>query len=91
MFSGETYDPALDQARLATQLNRVFDCMKDGNWHTLAELAAYSACTEAAVSARVRDFRKARFGGHTVNRRRVRKGLWEYQLVLRHDLLKDAA
>jgi len=89
-FSGTTYDPILDRTRLTTQLNRVFDKMRDGQWHTLAELAEYSGGTEAAVSARIRDFRKARFGGHTVERERVRAGLWRYKLVLRADLLEAA-
>ena len=89
-FSGITYDPALDHERLSTQLNRVFDCMSDGQWHTLAELAEYSGGSEAAVSARLRDFRKDRFGGHTVERERVKKGLWRYKLVIRTDLLEAA-
>jgi hypothetical protein len=90
MFSGQTYNPAEDHARLTSQLNKVFDCMKDGQWHTIPELAQYAGGSEAAVSARIRDFRKQRFGGHTVERERVKKGLYRYKLTLRHDLLEAA-
>jgi hypothetical protein len=37
-FSGTTYDPTQDHDRLTTQLNRVFDKMRDGEWHTIDEL-----------------------------------------------------
>lgn len=88
-FSGTTYDPNQDQQRLTTQYNRVFERMCDGEWHTLAELAEYSNGSEAAVSARVRDMRKQRFGAHTVERERVpgKKGLWRYRLTLNVSLL----
>jgi hypothetical protein len=89
-FSGQTYDPAQDRARLTTQYNKVFDTMVDGQWHTIPELADISGGSEAGVSARIRDMRKARFGGHTVERERVpgQKGLWRYRLTLAKDLLQ---
>lgn len=89
-FGGATYDPGLDRERLTRQLGRVFECMIDGNWWTLEELQR--AChrlrgyvgndSQAGISARVRDLRKARFGGYTVYRRRRAVSLWEYQLDL---------
>jgi hypothetical protein len=54
--------------------------MGDGGWWTMARLAEVARCSEAAASARVRDLRKPRFGGYTVERRHVRDGLWEYRL-----------
>ena len=91
-FSGGTYDETLDRDRLTTQYNKCFDLMLDGQWHTLKELVAYSNGTEQAVSARVRDMRKVRFGGHTVDRRRVagKRGIYEYKLTLNHPLLEAA-
>jgi hypothetical protein len=91
-FSGSSYDPDLDRDRLTTQFNRCFDVMCDGNWHTLKELVSYSGGTEQAISARVRDMRKSRFGGHTVERRRVagKRGVYEYKLTLNHPLLEAA-
>ena len=70
-----------DDRRLSTQLLRVQEALADGNWWTLAELARMAGSSEAGASARLRDLRKARFGRHTVERRRVRAGLWEYRLV----------
>lgn len=82
MFGGETYDAQQDEARLTGQLRRVWDVMIDGQWHTLAELAARCDGSEAAISARIRDFRKPKFGGHTVERVRVQDGLYRYRLVV---------
>lgn len=86
-FSGETYDPAQDKDRMKTQLGRVFDSMMDGGWHRLADLAATVEGSEAAVSARIRDLRKPRFGAYEVQRRRVvgADGLWEYRLIVDRD------
>ena len=82
-FGGETFDKALDGVRLTSQLNRVFVVMSDGKWHTLAELSKSCGGTEAAISARIRDFRKEKFGGREVQRQRVDgSGLWAYRLVL---------
>jgi len=83
-FDGASYEAKADEARLTGQLLRVFDCMKDGRWRTLSELHRVAGATEASVSARLRDLRKSRFGGHTVNRRargERERGIFEYQLV----------
>lgn len=86
---GVTYDHELDGKRLAAQHARVFDCMKDGRWRTLAEIARETVYPEASISARLRDFRKPRFGSHFVDRRRTRNGLHEYRLVIhRTDLFE---
>ena len=79
---GATFDPEHDLARLNAQHRRVYEVMADGAWHSLPYIAAMTGDPEASISARLRDFRKARFGGHTVNRRRAAgKGQWQYQLV----------
>lgn len=80
-FDGETYWSALDHERLGKQLLRVGRQMADGQWHTLAELAAATGDPEASISARLRDLRKRKFGGHTVNRQRMTGGLWRYRLI----------
>lgn len=81
-FGGHTYDPALDQIRLTGQLGRVLALMRDGQWRTLNEIYRVVGGSEAAISARLRDFRKPKFGGHQVDARRRTQGLWEYRLVL---------
>ena len=92
-FSGSTYDPNLDHDRLKAQLERVRGLMKDQEWRTLFRIADATGDPTQSVSARLRDFRKQRFGGHTVNRRRSgdgTRGLFEYQLVLRNYKPKKA-
>lgn len=81
-FDGPTYDPALDGERLGTQLDRVRDMLLGhrGEWFTLAELQRAAGGSEAGVSARVRDLRKVRNGGHNVLRRRRSEGTWEYSI-----------
>ena len=80
-FDGPEYDPKRDNARLAGQLQRVFDTMSDGRWRTLEELAAATGDPVASVSAQLRHLRKPRFGSHTVNRRSRTGALFEYQVV----------
>ena len=82
-FSGITFDPDLDGERLETQFNRVKRVMSSGAWYSLRELSALCGGTEPAVSARVRDLRKAAFGGHTITRRRVGAGVFLYQMEAR--------
>ena len=80
-FDGETFDPQRDGPRLTGALEAVRDRMADGRWYTLRELAQAAGCSEAAASARLRDLRKAKFGGYTVEREHVGGGLWRYRLV----------
>lgn len=83
MFDGKTYDPKLDKKRLTTQLDKVWVIMQDGGWHSLGVLVEKCGGTEASISARIRDLRKLKFGGHTVNRRRIANGLFVYQLEVK--------
>ena len=86
-FDGKTYESNHDFKRLTGQNLRVFNCMKDGFWRTLAEIEEVLGAghSQAGISARLRDLRKEKFGGHTVERRRrgnAPKGLHEYRLIL---------
>ncbi len=80
-FDGRTYNPELDEMRLSKQINRVWRNVNDSHWHTLAQISERTGIPEASVSARLRDFRKSRFGGHEVLRERVEGGLWRYKLI----------
>jgi hypothetical protein len=79
-FDGKTYEPGKDHARLGGQLLAVFELMQDGAWRTLAEISAVVGGSEAAVSARLRDLRKEKYGAHEVDRQRIEAGLWKYRL-----------
>jgi hypothetical protein len=85
MFSGVTVEPLCDEVRLCKQYKRVFSLMVDGEWRTLSEIALETDDPLQSISARLRDFRKARFGGHQLDRRRRgddTAGLFEYRLVV---------
>lgn len=77
---GDTFDPEFDLDRLNKQMRRVWDVMRDGRWRTLSEISSVTGDPEASISARLRDFRKKKFGGLVLNRRRRFSGLYEYQI-----------
>lgn len=89
-FNGPEYKPERDKLRLQNQIGRVFAVMKDGEWRTLDEISdATKHYTDhgnpdpvASVSAQLRHLRKPRFGLHTVNRRHIEGGLFQYQLII---------
>jgi hypothetical protein len=67
--------------RLARQVVRVQDLMRDGVWRTLRDIAATALCSEASASARLRDLRKPEFGGYNVERRKTAvPGVYEYRI-----------
>ncbi len=79
-FNGADYVPPRDDPRLGAQLERVYQAVKDGKWHTLAELEQKTGDPPASISAQLRHLRKPRFGSHTVERRHVGGGLYQYRL-----------
>jgi len=81
IFDGPTFEPARDGERLTIQLERVRSIVSDGRWITLAQLARRAGGSEASVSARLRDLRKFRHGSHTIERRYVENGVWEYRMA----------
>jgi len=86
-FDGDDYVDKRDRRRLKGQIKRVYELMVDGDWRTLNEISNHTDDPEASVSAQLRHLRKERFGGHTVNRRHrgdVKRGLYEYQLIMRN-------
>lgn len=88
-FSGRTFDAAHDLERLDAQTRRVWGLMADREWRTLPEIGdELGIRSEASISARLRDFRKASFGSHQVDRRRRgetlaewKDGLFEYRVI----------
>jgi len=92
-FDGNTYDRSLDLVRLKGVLRAVFSVMCDGDWKTLSQISQEAEqfsgrrCPEAGVSARLRDLRKDKFGGFTVESRRADggDGTWVYRLITKSD------
>ena len=78
----------LESSIQVPQIVAVQAVMMSGNWYTFASLqtACYATCgtyiSENAISARIRDLRKTKYGSHTIERRATsRKGIFEYRLV----------
>jgi hypothetical protein len=82
-FDGPVYEPAVDQARLNGQCERIRDLMLDGTWRTLGEIAARTGDPESSISAQLRHLRKVRFGAYLVDKRRRVDGggLYEYRVA----------
>ena len=84
-FDGDTYDRAKDYRRLDTQMGRVYRFVCDGAWYTLDEIKAVCGGTDSSISARLRDFRKEKFGSYTMESRRktgAPPGTWEYRVLV---------
>lgn len=91
-FDGDTYDRAFDYSRLNTQQEKVRHLLLEqaqpgylaGRWFTAEEIAQVCGLRlTAGTSARIRDLRKAKFGGYNVESRRrgdAQDGLWEYRI-----------
>ena len=80
-FDGADYNRARDDARLTGQILRVWNCVSDGRWRTLKQIAQETGDPEASVSAQLRHLRKPRFGGYTVEREYIDNGLYKYRLI----------
>jgi hypothetical protein len=80
-FGGDTYNEERDGDRLRKQLRRVRRVMADEHWRTLDQIAAQTGDPPQSVSARLRDFRKDKFGAHTVERHWEGDGLWSYRVI----------
>lgn len=85
-FDGAAYVEEFDYSRLKGQMLKIWDLMKTGTWYTLQEISTHTNAPEASASAQLRNFRKDKFGGHTVERRRRgdrASGLFEYRLIVK--------
>ncbi len=80
-FDGETYRPEQDGRRLGKQIAVVGNLMNDGQWRTLRDIAGITGYPEASISARLRDYRKPKFGGYIVDRMRIQGGLFAYRMI----------
>jgi hypothetical protein len=92
-FDGHTYESEHDHERLASHLKTIRGLVSDGQWHTPDEITAATGYHQTAgITARIRDLRKPKFGGHTVECRRVgnpRNGVWEYRLILNPESINE--
>lgn len=68
------------RSRIARQREVIWKFMRHGHQLTLAELEKLSGYPQASISARIRDFRKPEFGGHTIDREYLGGGVYGYRL-----------
>jgi len=81
-FNGPCYVPARDNARLHGQIKDIFTLMADGVWRSLSSISDKTGHPEASISAQLRHLRKARFGGHTIEKEYIGNGLYLYRLIV---------
>ena len=87
-FDGATYDPKRDWRRLDLQVSAVYRAMRLGVWLTLGQVGDWIFeevqidVPHQSISARIRDLRKPKWGGHEIQRRYLRDGIWQYRMVI---------
>ena len=83
MFDGDTYNRERDYDRLNKQQKEIFDIVIDGEWRTLSELEYLTDYRHPpqSISARLRDFRKKKFGGFLVERKYIINGIHSYRVL----------
>jgi hypothetical protein len=78
---------AADHQRLGTQLDRLLSVVRDGSWWTVEQLQDeifgrfQIRDPQASLSAQLRNARKEKHGGYTIERRRV-GNFWQFRCVL---------
>ena len=85
VFDGADYIHEQDGKRLAKNHFKLKELMQDKKFRTLSEISEITHIPEASVSAGLRDFRKERFGRHTLNKIYLKNGLYSYQLILNNE------
>lgn len=85
IFDGADYIHERDGKRLAKNHFKLKELMKDKVYRTLSEISYITKIPEASVSAGLRDFRKEKFGCHTLNKKYLENGLYSYQLILNNE------
>ena len=81
IFNGSDIDMNRDAKRLTGQILDVYNAMKDGQWRTLGAIEAITGHGQASISAQMRNLRKRDFGCHTVEKRHIKNGLFEYRIM----------
>ena len=77
-FDGDDYQPARDKKRLTTGQHKVRMYMERSPvYQTIMQISEALDMYPPSVSADLRNLRKERFGGRTVDRRYVRNGVYE--------------
>lgn len=79
---GSAYSRQVDGRRVAVQMASIRGLMGDVVFRTLQDIEDATGYPQASISAQLRHLRKLRFGGATVEKRRVSAGLWAYRVTV---------
>lgn len=81
-FDGADCQAKRDNARLTSQIQKIFELMKDGKWRTFDEIHKATKAPHNSISAQLRNLRKPRFGEHKVESDYIGNGLYKYRLIV---------
>ena len=73
-----THEEQQDRAR--DQLFRVWNYLRNHTWVRVPEMAEALGISQTGAASRIRDLRKAKYGGHIVLRRFLGHGIYEFSL-----------
>jgi len=82
VFHGDDYQKPRDHTRLKNQLETILDLLKKGSWYSLPQLSEMTGYMTSSISAQIRNARKERNGGYTIEKKYIENGLYLYRLVL---------
>jgi len=69
--------------KLTGDLKKIYRIMCDGDSHLVKDIAMLLGLPECSVSAQIRHLRKPKFGGYTIKRISITKGLSAYQMEVK--------
>lgn len=74
-------DPATNPDRNDTIIGRTFEVMKDGQWHTLADISAITGDASDKIASRIRELRMPNYGNYNVDTQQVGAYTWQYKIT----------
>ena len=77
---GPAYSEKIDGRRVSNQMMKIRHFMLSVDWRSLAEIEQALNFPQASISACLRHFRKPRFGGYRVEKKRRSEGTWIYRV-----------
>jgi hypothetical protein len=70
-----------DRKRLKSQRSGVWNILRDHRWHPLTIFKQKVKGSDSSITARIRDARKKKYGGHIIQCARDAAGVYRYRLV----------
>lgn len=74
-------DPATNPVRNDTVIGRTFEVLKDGQWHTLADINNVTGDSPARIASRIRELRMPMYGNYNIDTQQVSAYVWKYKIT----------